>query len=78
MTEKLWVETIKEYLQSLELSKNIMIDMLAKISHAYEILEYNKGNAGVAAFEFRLWWLVAAIQHIIHFRKICLIPSKRN
>jgi len=56
MTEKLWVETIKEYLQSLELSKNIMIDMLAKISHAYEILEYNKGNAGVAAFEFRLWW----------------------
>jgi len=42
MTEKQWVETIKEYLQSLKLSKNIIVDTLTKLPYAYEILEYNK------------------------------------
>ena len=41
MTEKQWVETIKEYLQSINLSDNIKIDTLAKLPYAYEILEYN-------------------------------------
>jgi len=41
MTEKQWVETIKEYLQSINLSDNINIDTLAKLPYAYEILEYN-------------------------------------
>jgi len=42
MTEKQWVETIKEYLQSINLSDNIKIDTLTKLPYAYEILEYNK------------------------------------
>ena len=42
MTEKQWVENVKEYLQSINLSKNIKIDTLAKLPYAYEILEYNK------------------------------------
>ena len=41
MTEKQWVETIKEYLQSFVLSENIMVDTLTKLPYAYEILEYN-------------------------------------
>jgi len=41
MTEKQWAETIKEFLTSLKLSKNIKIDTLTKLPYAYEILEYN-------------------------------------
>jgi len=41
MAGQQWVETIKEYLQSINLSDNIKIDTLAKLPYAYEILEYN-------------------------------------
>ena len=41
MNEKQWAKTIKEFLSSLNLSKNIKIDTLTKLPYAYEILEYN-------------------------------------
>ena len=41
MNEKQWAETIKEFLSSLKLSKNIKVDTLIKIPYAYEILEYD-------------------------------------
>lgn len=41
MTEKQWVETVKDFLISQKLQKNIKIETLAKLPYAYEILEYD-------------------------------------
>ena len=41
MNEKQWSETIKEFLSSVKLNKNIKIDTLTKLPYAYEILEYD-------------------------------------
>jgi len=40
MTEKQWAESVKEYLSSIKLSKNIKIDTLKKLPYASEIMEY--------------------------------------
>jgi hypothetical protein len=41
MNEEQWVETLKEFLSSVNLSKNVKIDTLTKLPYAYEILEYD-------------------------------------
>jgi hypothetical protein len=42
VTEKEWVESIKEFLCSIDLSSNIGIDTLTKLPYAREILEYKQ------------------------------------
>ena len=41
MSEKQWVESIKELMLSMELAENIKIDTLRKIPYAQEIIEYD-------------------------------------
>jgi len=40
MNEKQWVETVKDFLSSITIAKNIQIDTLKKLPYAYEILDY--------------------------------------
>ena len=55
MTEKQWVETIREFLSSIKLSRNIRVETLTKLPYAFEILDYRQNfessNKSIMAFE---------------------------